>query len=304
LKQTIFIALLAVLCVCSLFADETLDKADQLYQDGNYQQGYVFLEGKLNSGLSNKIQAEIYWRLARFILYIGDDKEDEGAEKDELLDIYTKGQELASRAIDLYPGSDAHYWHSSNLGRYGEIKGVLNSLKQAKPMREELEVVLSYDPSYPDAFYVLSRLYYLLPGGIISFGNKEYALSYARRAIALYNEKGYNEQELKVSYYKNLAEMLWERNWDVKKKRKKIAQMKKKLDKAGTVAERMAFYENIIGLNYIPHYAGKKLGDMDDREEAKLLMNWLRQEYRKITPNQRQLPDMKELEQMAAEWGI
>ncbi|MBN1647131.1 MAG: hypothetical protein JW874_03765 [Spirochaetales bacterium] len=295
-KLTVLLVLIAA-CAVSLCADEVLDKADKYFDSEQYEQGYKFVESELKPGLSKQKQAELYWRLARFALYIGGDMEDAGAGRKELIDIFVKGQELAEKAIELSPGADAYYWRSSNVGREGEIKGVLNSLAKAKPMRDDLITVLSFDKNYADAFYVLGRLFFLLPGGI-SFGDKDKAVSYARRSVALYKEK-----ELKVSFYKSLAEILWKRNWDAAKRNKNIPKMEKDLAKAGDEFERMAVYEYSLGLNFTPPYASKKIGQMSDREEAQAIIDWLKAEYRKVAkPDNGQIGDMKEVDEMIAEW--
>ena len=71
---------------------------------------------------------------------------------------------------------------------------------------------------------------------------------------------------------------------------------------AGDEAERMAFYEYSLGLDSVPRWAGKKLSAMSDRDEAKLIVDWIQAECKKITPNKRQLINMRELDEMIAEW--
>lgn len=300
MKKILITLILFIVSVNLCFAiDDILIKADQLYEQEKFEEGFALLKGTLSSSLSKQQQAAIYWRLARFQLYITDDAETAGVKKGDVADMFTEGRDYAQMAIDLFPDADAYFWHSSNLGRYGETKGVLNSLGKAKPMKKDLIAVISYNRYYSDAFFVLGRLHFLLPGWPISFGDEDEGISFARRAIELYDK-----DDLKIDYYKSLAEILWERNWDVKDRNKKIPKMAKALKKADNEFERNAVYEFTLGLSFSPEYTSKKLGEMTDREEAQLIIDWLMTEYAKIPSpsrlDKKKLQDVKDM--IADEW--
>ena len=296
-KILIAVIIFMIAGISSYAIDDIIKEAEMLFEKQDFIKGMSVVKSALSSSLSKADQAELYWWMAKFQLYIGDDREDEGADKDELLEIYMQGQEWADKAVQLSPSADAYYWRLSNLGREGEVKGVLNSLAKAKPMKEDLLTVISYDKNYPDAYYVLSRLYYLLPGWPLSFGNKTVAVSFARRAIELWNEP-----ELKISYYKSLAEMLWDRNWKADKRKKQFGKMEKDYNKAEDEFERMSVYEHILGTGFSPVYTNKTLGQMSDREEAEIIASWLEAEFRKITPRRLDNQNMKEFREMVADW--
>ena len=184
MKRFLVILLVLVLSSSALFAASALlDQADALYDQEDYITGFNLLKGAVDAAATDAEKAEIYWRLSRFQLYIADDEEDAGAASAELLAMFDAGGAYAEKAIALAPSADAYYWRSSNTGRWGETKGILDSLFKAGPMREDLWKVISYDPDYADAWYVFGRLYLLLPGWPISFGNVPFAVSFARRSI-------------------------------------------------------------------------------------------------------------------------
>ena len=279
MKKNILAALSLLFIAGFVFAgDDILAKADSLYDEEKFDEGFDFIEKSLDTSLPKKDLAELYWRLSRFQLYKGDDAEEEGAKKNDLLNMFSNGQDLAEKAINLYPSADAYYWKLSNIGRWGETKGILDSLFKAKPMKDDLMIVIDYDKNYADAWYVLSRLYLKLPGWPISFGNKDCAVSFARRAVDLYAK-----DDLKITYYTGLAETLWERKWSVKNRTKNIPKMEKNYNNADDEFDRISYYEYSLGLDYVPEYANLSLEDMTDREEAVIILKWLIGEYNKIS---------------------
>jgi tetratricopeptide (TPR) repeat protein len=106
------------------------------------------------------------------------------------MQIYDEGMTFADRAIEADPSNNlGYYWKASNLGRWGETRGILSSLNQAKPMRDLLEQSIERDSDHWDSYYVLGLLYARVPGGIISFGNTDYAVSLGRKARELMREE-------------------------------------------------------------------------------------------------------------------
>lgn len=298
MKKTALIFLVLLLSGMMLFGEDVLKEADDLFDAEAYTEGFALLEKALPSASSDAERAEINWRLARFQLNIADDLEDEGALEDTLLELFDKGAAFAEAAIAQKPTPDAYYWHSSNVGRWGETKGILNSLFKASPMRDDLREVIALDPNYADAWYVYGRLYLLLPGWPVSFGDEEAAASYARRSIDLYAE-----EDLKIAYYKSLAEILWKRDWDEKKRVREIGKMESKYKKEKDEEDKISYYEGALGENFTPEYMSKKLKDVSDHEEAQLIVDWLRAEYKKIpSPDRGEKSNMDEVEEMAAEW--
>ncbi|MGM0432112.1 MAG: hypothetical protein ACQEQU_05305 [Spirochaetota bacterium] len=301
--NTRLVGILTILLVCVLGTvtaaeGQFLEEADALYEAEEYKRGLSLLEGRIDDITDKQLKAQTYWRMARFTLFIGDDMKQEGASKGALLDTYSEGIKYAEKAVDLQPSADAYYWRSSNTGRWGETKGILNSLSKAKPMHADLERVVGFDSSYADAWFVFGKLYYLLPGGFISFGNTDYAVSYARRAIEVYQE-----DDLKISYYKSLAEILYDRDWSRNKRRKEYPGIEKDFSNAKTLMEQMRNYEGFLAKhNYKPGYAPRSLSQMSDREEARAIVEWVTREYEAIaSPTRGERQNMQELRDMVEE---
>ena len=67
--------------------------------------------------------------------------------------------------------------------------------------------------------------------------------------------------------------------------------------------ERIAAYEYELGLNYSPHYTNKELKQMTDREEARIVMDWLMDEYEKIeNPSRLDKVGIQKAEAIIEEW--
>ncbi len=122
---------------------------------------------------------ELLWKAARCYEKFGNNIEDP-------LATYEKGKERAEKATQLYPDQvEGHYWLAALMGRVGEEKGILNSLFMVKPMKTELEQCLEIDPQFPDAYYVLGKLYWKVPGWPLSVGDKKKAVEYALKSVEL-----------------------------------------------------------------------------------------------------------------------
>lgn len=266
----------AAVCLSAAGAD-IFSEADRLYEEESYQQGMLVLEQLLPTLTSDADKAGCNWRLARMQLFDADDAERAGASEKELLKLFKKGEAYGSRAIELEPSADAYYWRTSNIGRWGEVKGILSSLSKADPMRKDLIKVLEYDDAYADAWYVLGRLYQLLPGGFISFGDVNYAVSYARRCIDVYDGEAF-----KISYYKSLGEALWKRDWSAGKLNKEIKSINSRYKKGKSAYEKMRGYEGHLGKEYVPEYMTSTLTEVSDREEAVKILSWVIGQYDQI----------------------
>jgi len=121
--------------------------------------------------------AKAYYYLGRYTLSEQD--------KEALFD---KGRRYGERAVKAdAKNAGAHYWLAVNMGKWGEVRGLLKSLSQVKPMRDHLEAARSIDPRYyyggPDR--VLGRLYFKAPA-VVSIGNKKKAEEHLRRSLAMF----------------------------------------------------------------------------------------------------------------------
>jgi len=291
-------ALLIVVRPSFVFADisATLKKADSLYRADKHAEAEDILLKALSDVTTNKEKAEVYWRLARTVEKIGERKKNDGtASKEELLAIFEKGEKYADRAIRYNPQDyNAYFWKSANIGRWGQTKGILNSLFKAGPMRDLLVKAISIKPDFPDAYYVLGQLYEQVPGFPLSFGNVEYAVSLGRKAVDLM-KKWYAaglKKEIDYSYYKELAKHLYKRDWSARKRKKYQPKERRKYNSETDLLKKSFYYEGIVSLK-----------DISDREEAVEMIRWVIEKLESIpnkTPSK--LDDLKESKELLAKW--
>jgi tetratricopeptide (TPR) repeat protein len=121
-----------------------------------------------------------WWRLARAYWYLGDH-----SPKDKRVGSFEKCELAAKQAIRVAPDKwDGHYWLAVGYGRKGEEQGILNSLFLVDPIDKELQTVVSLNPDYGMAYYILGSLYRQAPGWPLSRGDIQKSLGYARQAVA------------------------------------------------------------------------------------------------------------------------
>ncbi|MGI6466450.1 MAG: hypothetical protein ACOXZZ_02505 [Sphaerochaetaceae bacterium] len=270
--------ILITLLITPLFANQQLyNQLDSLYWGDKYEDVVSLIESELNKGVSGEVKAQLLWRLSRATLAIGDELKEQGASKDLLFETFEKGESYAQDSIDEYPLAMGYVYHASNIGRWGETKGPLNSLSKAKPMRDDFIHVID-EMGVTDetiSWYVLGQLYFKLPGWPISFGDLDTAISYTRKAIdAIPTENLYH------GHFKALAEMLYKRDLTAKKRVTSINNIKNKWDKEkGSVLDQHAYYEGANGAQAKPFYSPVSLGQMSDRQEAVMLLKYALAKY-------------------------
>ncbi len=297
-KRVILISFIFfITSVALLFSDidTIIDKADKLHERDNHEQVKAFLLESLNSVKDKADKAQLSWRLSRATLHLGDEAEKEGAGTEELLKIYEEGESYADRAIELDPGNHlGYYWKSANIGRWGQTKGILDSLFKAAPMRDLLKKAVMLKPDHSDSYYVLGQLYEQVPGFPISFGNVDYSVSLGRKAVDLHEEqyrKGI-EKEINYDYYTELAKHLYKRNWSDSKRKKEQKRKSTRYRSQSDLLEKNFNYEGIV-----------ELEKGSDREEAGKMIEWVISELESIsTRGKSQNDDLKEAKETLASW--
>ncbi len=274
---------------------EILDQADRLHKQDQYEQSRLFLESSLPRASTDAQRAELQWRLARAWLNLGDKAEDRGVKGLELLSYFERGEAAADRAIELDPGNHlGYYWKSGNIGRWGQIKGILNALSKASPMRDLLEQALKVKPDHADSYYVLGQLYEQVPGFPLSFGNKDFAVSLGRLAVDLRERqvKAGLEEELDYDFYTELAKHLWARNWDASRR---IRDQKRKAGAYRSAASPLqtgCFYEGTVSLE-----------NRSDRQEALAIAERTARQLEALPARSgAQDDDLQELRELLASW--
>ncbi|NBB91057.1 MAG: tetratricopeptide repeat protein [Spirochaetes bacterium] len=262
-----FCALVVVLAVFAQGAfaqvSSLLEEADELYDAERYERSVEVLERARSDASSDRQRAEVYWRLARTQLSIGDELRDEKGDDDAAMEVYDRGMEYADQAIDYDPSNnEGYYWKASNLGRWGETRGILSSLRQAGPMRDLLEQSIERNPDHAESYYVLGLLYARVPGGLISFGNTDYAVSLGRKAVDLHlADVRRGDEELYYPIRFELASHLLDRGWNRRKRGREQEAKRSEHAAADGILEQSFYYEGTVNIPPV-----------DDEEEAKRIL--------------------------------
>jgi tetratricopeptide (TPR) repeat protein len=274
---------------------QDMAQADLLHKHDAHEEARALLEAELARFTGGREQAEIYWRLARAWLNLGDQAEDKGVKGEALLAFFAKGEELAQKGIDADPGNHlVYYWKSATVGRWGQVKGILNALAKAKPMRDLLHKALTLKPEHADSYYVLGQLYEQVPGSPISFGDKDWAVSLGRKAVELreLQVRAGEEEELNYDYYTELAKHLWERNWSAARRQKEQPRKAAEYGARTDPMEKNSYYEGNLTLK-----------DLSDRSEARELVAWTVGELQALPRRtQSEEDDLKEALEVQASW--
>ena len=290
------LAILSALVIfpLSLFADisETLKQVDALHDQGRYAEARDLALGGLSSA-SAREKAELYWRAARSTLELGNDAEDQGKPKDAILKLFDEGEKLADSGIQADPTDNLpYYWKSANIGRSGQVKGILNSLNRAGSMRDLLVKDVGLNAEHADAYYVLGQLYRELPGFPLSFGNIDWAVSLGRLAIDVREREVASGVEPKMSwaYYTELGKTLWKRNWSSTNRLSEQQKKKAGYTAAKTPLAKGAAYEAVV-----------TLASTSDREEARALVQKAITGFQSMaSPTKVDLKDLKEAQEVLA----
>ena len=138
---------------------------DDLYDSGSdNKKVYDTLQTMLKDAKSGEEKAEVLWRLSRVCVDLGDKMDEK--DKNGKFAIYTEGENYALQSIEAKPNYLAYLWKCANIGRYGQTKGVMDSLGKVKPMKADLRVITDdfkvLDSS--EAWYTLAVLNDAVPG--------------------------------------------------------------------------------------------------------------------------------------------
>lgn len=298
-RTTLLLTVSLVLCsLTTLAASANFQKADLLFDQEQYALCQSELLAQKDLASTAQEQSEVLWRLARLQVSIGDELAVD--DKDGRYREYEKGEAYALASIEAYPNAMAYLWKSSNNGRWGQTKGPLNALGKAKGMLEDLTKVVNEFKTMDstETWYVLSSLYDELPGGIISFGNKDWAVSYMRKAM-----ETIPSNILNPGHYKKFAEELYSRNWNAAKRAKEFKKMDGDWKKAATPLEQYRYYEGKDEGKVTPFYSSVQLVQMSDRQEALMVLSYVKAKYkvfRTLQPSDAK--GMAEIEELYTKW--
>lgn len=189
---------------------------ERLHEQDRHSAILDLVDTELPRTRGNHRRAELLWRKARAQLTLADYGVWSGdlSDRDAIVRL-EEAEATAAQAIELAPGSaDSYFWKSAAMGLRGQLRGVLNSLFMASDVRDYAEKALERDPDHTEAHYLLGQLYRELPRRPLSFGNRDRAVEFGRRAVQLH-EREYRDGVVGVRYYDlytQLSDSLWRRN--------------------------------------------------------------------------------------------
>jgi tetratricopeptide (TPR) repeat protein len=242
---------------------QDLETVDQLIDDERPDEAIAMLEELLDSA-SGAGRAEVLWRLSSATLMRGDQAKDAGASDEEVLAIHEAGESWGTQAIEADAGNHlGYYWKSANIGRWGQTKGVLNSLFRAPEMRDLLTEAVNREPDHAESYYVLGQLYAAVPG-VVSFGDVEYAVSLGRKSVDLMEAelRSGERDEASEGFYIQLASHLIDRDWNARKRSRSMGGIRSSYRNADTPIERGFYYEGSLSV-----------ADEDDHDEAARILD-------------------------------
>lgn len=121
---------------------------------------------------------------ARLLFFLAINEEDKGVR----IKKYQLAIDQADKALAINPKSvPGNFWKAAAIGKQGLDIGIGKALKNARPMRDSLEIVEKIDEKYEfgGVHRALGRLYFKLPGWPLSFGNNDKALEHLKRAVEI-----------------------------------------------------------------------------------------------------------------------
>ena len=180
MRRSLAICVLLLLPLAMVLADtaQSLAQVDVLHDQGQYAEAKQRFSMRSRTPRAGKEKAELYWRAARETLELGDQAEEAKQPAAAILKFFEEGEGYANKAIEADPQNDlGYYWKSSNIGRWGQIKGILNSLVKAgsdegasregrRPEQRQVGRLLRAGPAVPRAARVAPVVRQLGRGGL------------------------------------------------------------------------------------------------------------------------------------------
>ena len=239
---------------------------------------------------NGKERADVLWRLARVNYMIGDAQTDKMARRER----FSKGIEYAEQGCRENPRDKQCYmWHCANVGRECQTHPLMEQAAAVPAMTQDLTRILNdLDPKMSEAWQALAEIYYHHP-----LKSKESGINYARTA-AMNAPKG----EPRIITYTYLASLLYDRNWSAKKRASQAADHASKLAKlaGGTNIDRYAFAD---GMKQPLPWSSKTLGELSDREEARLILAYAESRYKAVgNPAKAERDEYNKLLKIKQQW--
>lgn len=273
---------------------ELLDELDLLHHFDENERILSLLDA--HTPANERERGHLLWRRARAQVSHADLSNWDGVMSDaDAIALLEEAETNADRAIEfLNDEADPWFWRAAATGLRGQLRGVLNSLFLASDVRDYATRALEYDADHPEVYYLLGQLYRELPGWPISFGNKDYAVSLARRAVILYEElQAAGETPVKYyDHYTQLAHALWERNYNTRRRERWRSDAASDYRSARSPLERGFYFDGTVPIS-----------DRTDREEALEIVRWVVGELSRVSnPRVRQRMDLSDAKELLEAW--
>ena len=224
------------------------------------------LEAMLPQAEAGHEKAEVLWRLARIALLEGEKATDKTTKRA----YYEQGLRYAEEGIREDPKNEQCYmWHCANLGRKSLTHGLASQAQAVSALQDDLTMILDRLGRIrcSEAWQGLSELYWNHP-----LKSNESAVNFARRAACTIPA-----DELRLSTYLYLAQLLQERGWSAGKRAAQASSHAPKFAaKAKSNIDKYALYDGTT--EQMPWLKGT-IGDVSDREEADALVQYALSRY-------------------------
>lgn len=277
--------------------DDLLEAADEAHGEERYEHAMELLDEADTEASVDEQRAEIAWRRARTTLSMVDrDLAADTISDSEAVERLEQGEQYGEDAVDYYDRlAEGWFWQAANKGRRGQVRGVLNSLFMASDVRDLAMEAIELDEDLTESYFLLGVMYRELPGGFVSFGDDEKAVSLARLAVDRHEQdRERNEvDDVFYNYYIELAHNLYERNWGESQRNRRQSGLRDEYERASENIERAFAYEGTVSL-----------ADGSDRDEAMDIIDWVISEIQgRDSPTQGQLDDLAEAEELRDDWN-
>lgn len=227
----------------------------------DYAANHDTLVVMLETAFPGKEKADVYWRLSRASLMLGEQQQTKEAKREH----FNRGIEWAEKGMKEYSTSkECYMWHCANVGRKCQTYSIIDQAAAVPVMTKDLETILDKfgHTDYSEAWQALSELYYHHP-----FKSKESAINFARKAAT-----SIPAGELRLSTYTYLAEILYDRGWNARKRVAAAAGNSMEFNKEyDSNIEKYSYFDG--ALTYMP-WSVKPFAQMSDKEEAAAILSY------------------------------
>jgi hypothetical protein len=254
----------------------------------NYKENHDTLLVMLESAFPGSEKSDVLWRLSRVSLMLGEQEESKAAKR-----VWFKmGMEYAELGLKENSTSKENLmWHCANIGRDCQTRNIMEQAAAVPKMMKDLTAILDKygNVDYSEAWQALAEIYYNHP-----MKSDDAAINFTRKAATCIPP-----DELRISTYTSLAQMLYKRNWSASKKQSAAAENVSlfKGENSSNI-EKYSYFDG--SRTYMP-WSIKPFASMSDREEAAAIVSYATGLYnscKQLTPLDKS--DYKQLVEFSA----